>query len=67
MVRRAALLSFNSAWQLAIASSASGAFGSSGEAPTKMRNDAIASLYWRAPYCALPSQNSTESPKPLAG
>ena len=61
MVLRAPTLSFSSAWQLAMASSASGARGLCGDAVTRLRKEAIASLYWRSAYCALPSQNSAES------
>ena len=44
IVLRAALVSFSSAWQLAMASSASGARGLSGALATRLRKVAIASL-----------------------
>ena len=55
-----ALLSFSSIWQLAMASSA-WRLGCAGLPAAAARNEAIASLYSRWPYCALPSQKVAES------
>src|SRR5204862_3466968 len=60
IVLRAALVSLSSAWQLAMASIASGARGLSGAVATRLRKVEIASLYSRRAYCALPSQNSAD-------